>query len=749
MPRQKLHIKGMTCASCVRRVEKALQRVPGVQQAIVNLATEQAEVELSEPVPPDALIEAVRLAGYDAEPAIESRMVQADLQAARLRLILSLVFSLPVLVLSMFLPGVLPAQGWWLLALTTPVQFGVAWPFYRAAFGALRSGSANMEVLILTGTLAAYFYSLALTLSGQHHHLYYEASAIIITLVLLGKYLEARAKGRARAAMEALWALVPQQVLRWNGSDYQPVPLAAVQPGDRLLVRTGDRIPVDGEVLDGRGWVDESAITGESVPRECLPGDSVLSGALLTDGLLHLRAVAVGEQTALAQIARAVEAAQSQKGAIQRLADRVAAGFVPIVMVIAVLTFVGWWWTTRSLPDALIPAVSVLVIACPCALGLAVPIALMTGTTRAARMGILLRGIEALERVRTVDTLVLDKTGTLTMGQPHLTRIRLEGEVLEGEAPAEPMESEAPAEPRTPSPFTGRVGVGDNSEPSTEPNENEVLQLAAMLERAVRHPLAEAIVREAERRGLDLAQMANDRWRITDITVIPGGGVRAGNALIGSPRFLQEQGIAVGKEWREPVLLALDGRVIAGFEFEDEPLPEARETIRALQASGLHLVLCSGDHAGAVAAFAQRVGIQEWYGAQRPQEKAALVARLQAQGRRVAFVGDGINDAPALAQADLSIAVSTATALASEVADMVLLNRDLRTLLAALQLSRAIYGVIRQNLFFAFVYNTLGIPLAAAGKLNPLIAALAMSLSSVSVITNALRLLRHGTSKKQ
>ncbi len=712
----------MTCASCVRRVENALQRVPGVQQAVVNLATEQAEVELSEPVPPDALIEAVQMAGYEAEPATESRVVQEDLRGARLRLLISLLFSLPVLILSMVLPDALPAQGWWLLALTTPVQFGVALPLYRSAWGALRAGSANMEVLILTGTLSAYFYSLALTLSGQHHPLYYEVSAVIITLVLLGKYLEARAKGRARAAMEAIWSLMPQQVLRWNGSDYQPVSLSEVQPGDRLLVRTGDRVPVDGEVVDGRGWVDESALTGESTPRECLPGDSVLGGALLTDGILHIHAVAVGEQTALAQIAQAVETAQSQKGAIQRLTDRIAALFVPIVMAMALLTFISWWLATRSLPDALIPAVSVLVIACPCALGLAVPIALMTGATRAARMGILLRGVEALERVRQVDTLVLDKTGTLTMGQPHLKRIRLatSSPAIGGDSP--PSEEKGSAEPAT-------------SEQEIE-SEEAVLRLAAALERAVRHPLAEAIVAEAEQRGLI------DSAPPTTMTVVPGGGVIGAGAMIGSPRFLQEQGIEVGKEWTEPVLLALNGRVIAGFEFEDEPLPEVQDTIRALQASGLRLVLCSGDRPEAVADFAGRVGIQEWYGAQRPQEKAGLVARLQAQGRRVAFVGDGINDAPALLQADLSIAVSTATALASEVADMVLLNRDLRTLLFALRLSKAIYGVIRQNLFFAFVYNALGIPLAAGGKLNPIIAALAMSLSSVSVVTNALRLLR-------
>ncbi len=724
----------MTCAACVRRVESALQRVPGVQQAAVNLATERAEVELSEPIAPDTLIEAVRAAGYDAEPAFDSRPAQEDLSAARRRLVISIAFSLPVLILSMALPGVLPAQGWWLLALTTPVQFGVALPLYRAAWGALRAGSANMEVLILTGTLTAYFYSFALTLSGQHHHLYYEASAVIITLVLLGKYLEARAKGRARAALEALWELMPRQVLRWDGATYQPVPLEQVQAGDRLLVRTGDRIPVDGEVIEGRGWVDESALTGESVPRECTAGDTVLGGALLTDGMLHLRAVAVGEQTALMQIAHAVEAAQSQKGAIQRLADRVAAIFVPIVMAIALTTFGVWWLQTRSLPDALVPAVSVLVIACPCALGLAVPIALLTGTTRAARMGILLRGIEALERVRQIDTLVLDKTGTLTMGQPRVKRIRVALEISTPSPIPSPPQGERVLKFITlPSPPVGERGDA----PSAQRGEGDapILQIAAALERAVRHPLAEAIVNEAVRRGLPPLS-------IGEVEVVPGGGVRSARALIGSPRFLQEQGIEVDKQWTEPVLLAIDGQVVAGFEFEDEPLPEVREIVRELQASGLHLVLCSGDRPEAVRAFAQQVGIQEWYAAQRPQEKAALVARLQAQGRRVAFVGDGINDAPALAQADLSIAVASATALASEVADMVLLNRDLRTLLNALRLSRAIYRTIRQNLFFAFVYNALGIPLAAAGKLNPMIAALAMSLSSVSVVSNALRLLQ-------
>jgi Cu+-exporting ATPase len=783
----------MTCAACVRRVEKALTRAPSVQSATVNLATETAEVQTAQPVDIAALIEAIRAAGYDAEP-IEPAAPTAEDDPARplqRRLWLSLALTVPIVALSMFLPHPLPGHGWILLALTLPVQFGVALPLYRAAWGARRHGTANMEVLVLLGTLAAFFYSLALTLQGQAHHLYYETAAVIITLVLLGRTLEARARGQAKRALESLWSLLPREVLRWDGAAYRAAPLSEVQVGDRLLVRTGDRVPVDGVVLEGRGWVDESAITGESLPQERTAGNQVLGGALVVDGLLHLEAQAVGEGTLLAHIAQAVAHAQARKAGIQRVADQIAAVFVPIVVAIALLTLLGWWLAMRSLADALVPAVSVLVIACPCAVGLAVPIAMLTGATRAARAGVLIRGFEALERVRRIDTLVLDKTGTLTLGTPRLVAIYTDGI-----------------------------------------SETDALSLAAGLEQSVRHPLAEAILQAAQARGIAPAA-------VEQVQVVAGGGVRAmtrtvsplltspvdggetqapspftGRAgvgaetvLLGSPRFLQEQGVeldgfseppplgspckqgrAGGDSFSEPpplgspclqgepsrlgspreagatspafgspreaggtlrrgvenfpVLLAVDGRIVAGFEFADEPLPEVAETLRALRQAGLRLVLCSGDRAEAVAAFAERVGIDEWHAAQLPHQKAEVVRRLQAEGRRVAFVGDGINDAPALAEADLGVVVATGTQLAAENADLILLNRDLRTVLTALRLSQAIYRVIRQNLFFAFVYNTLGIPLAAMGYLNPMVAALAMSLSSVSVVGNALRLLR-------
>jgi Cu+-exporting ATPase len=747
----------MTCAACVRRVEKVLTRVPEVQSATVNLATETAEVQTAQPVDITALIEAIRAAGYDAEP-IEPAAPTAEDDPARplqRRLWVSLALTAPIVALSMFLPHPLPAQGWILLALTLPVQFGVALPLYRAAWGALRHGTANMEVLVLLGTLAAFFYSFALTLQGQAHHLYYETSAVIITLVLLGRTLEARARGQAKRALESLWNLLPREVLRWDGEAYRAAPLSQVQVGDRLLVRTGDRVPVDGVVLEGRGWVDESAITGESLPQERAAGDRVLGGALVVDGVLHLEAQAVGEQTLLAQVAQAVAQAQARKASIQRVADQIAAVFVPIVVAIALLTLLGWWLAKRSLADALVPAVSVLVIACPCAVGLAVPIAMLTGATRAARAGVLIRGFEALERVRRIDTLVLDKTGTLTLGTPRLVAIHTDGI-----------------------------------------SETDALRLAAGLEQSVRHPLAEAILQAAQERGITPASVAQvqvvagggvravctrERQDAPPFAPTPlshpvgeGTGVRAYTILLGSPRFLQEHGVALdgscepppagspceqgepiglgsprdaGGTLRRgadtfPVLLAVDNRIVAGFEFADEPLPEVAETLRALRQAGLRLVLCSGDRAEAVAAFAERVGIDEWHAAQLPHQKAEVVRRLQAEGRRVAFVGDGINDAPALAEADLGIVVATGTQLAVENADLILLNRDLRTVLTALRLSQAIYRVIRQNLFLAFVYNTLGIPLAAMGYLNPMVAALAMSLSSVSVVGNALRLLR-------
>lgn len=717
---QRLKIKGMTCAACVRRVEKALSRVPGVVAAEVNLATEHAEVTLSGTVPLESLIEAVQIAGYEAEPLQPVREIKPseELRAKRNRLLLSVILTLPVFMLSMFFEEAFPLQRWVLLALTTPIQFGVALPFYRAAWGALRGGSANMEVLILMGTLAAYFYSLVGTVGepfGLHlHHLHYETAAVIITLILLGKYWEEGAKGRARQAMQAIWSLIPRTVQRWQGDRFIETRLEEVQVADRLLVRSGERVPVDGRVLEGRGWVDESALTGESVPRECAKEDRVLGGSLLVDGVLQIEATAVGENTLLAQVAQAVERAQSQKAAIQRLADRIASIFVPIVIGIALVTFALWWWRSGSVANALIPAVSVLVIACPCALGLAVPIAVLTGTTRAARAGILLKGVEALERVRRIETLVLDKTGTLTLGRPRLSRIETLGW-----------------------------------------DEATLLHLTASVEQFSTHPLAQAIVETAQAR-LSPQGGKGALLQPEEFQVVPGGGVKAKvegkTVVVGSPRFLQEEGIEVPETRSYPVLVAVEGSLAGGMEFADEPLPEAQEAIQALRAQGLSLILCSGDRREAVERLAKSIGLEPpgelspaepvVYAEMSPQDKALLVERLQRQGRRVAFVGDGINDAPALAQADLGIAIGSGTQMAMETADLVLLNTDLRTLVHALRLSHQMNRVIRQNLFFAFLYNVIGIPLAALGELNPQIAAAAMSLSSISVVSNALRLLR-------
>lgn len=700
MPKVRLRIRGMTCASCVHRVEKSLTRVSGVKEALVNLATEEAEVVLTEPIPPEALVEAVEKAGYTAE--LETPESTASESPYTLqRFLISAGLTLPVLVLSMLLPNLWRYQGWLLWALTTLVQFWVAFPLYRVALSALRAGSANMEVLVLLGTLSAYGYSTILLLSGHPQHLYFEASAVILTLVLLGRYLEARAIGSARSAMESLYRLLPSNVLRWDGAVYNPVPLSAVQVGDRLMVCAGERIPVDGVVLMGSGWVDESTLTGESVPRERQAGDPVRSGSLLTDGVLHIRAEAVGEATMLAQIARAVQQAQTEKAQIQRLADRVASIFVPLVVGIALLTFVGWWLSTRSVAQALVPAVSVLVIACPCALGLAVPIALMTGSTRMARAGILLKGVQALERVRQIDVLVLDKTGTLTMGHPRVKAMHI-------------------------------------SHPDID--ERAALRFACALEQSTRHPLAEAILQYAHQQGVQ------DIPELKTVRTVPSGGVEAeweGHLLrIGSARFLWESGIEQQNLPEGTVFLAADQTVVAGFEFTETPLPNVSEVIRRIQQSGIEVVLCSGDRLEAVERFARMVGIHHWYGRQLPSDKAHLIKRYQSEGHKVAFVGDGINDAPALAQADLSIAVATGTQIAIDTADMVLLNHDLKTLESALQLARALYAIIRQNLFFAFVYNTVGIPLASLGYLNPIIAGLAMSMSSVSVVGNALRLLR-------
>lgn len=716
----RLQIEGMTCAACVARVERALKRVEGVEEAVVNLATESATVRADlGAVRLERLLEAVEVAGYKAAPItaqspepLPSERSAEEFRTSRRRLWVSALLTLPVFVLSMAVHHPTFPLKLTMLAFTTPVQFLVGATFYVKAWHGLRARTATMETLIVLGTSAAYFYSVAATfwLGGA---VYYETAAVIITLITFGKYLEARAKGRARQAIERLMRLAPQVATRLIDGKEEQVPVSTVQVGDMLLVRSGEAIPVDGVVEQGRASVDESMLTGESVPVEKQEGNTVSAGTLNMDGVLVVRALRVGAETTLAQIVRAVERAQAGKAPVQRLADAVAAVFVPVVLLIALGTFLVWLlMLDAGFTAAMVNAVGVLVIACPCALGLATPTAVLVGTGRGAELGVLVKDAETLERARQVSAVVLDKTGTLTIGKPSVRRVQ----VLNGMA------------------------------------EDEILHFSAGAETGSTHPLGEAIVRFAEQRGIQPVVPE-------DFRAVPGGGVLARvsghEVVVGTLRLLNEAGIPLSSEAQEvahalqahgytTVLTAIDGEVAGVFALRDEPRPSSREAVARLREMGLEVWMVTGDQQTVAQAVAQEVGIpaERVLAEVLPERKAEAVARLQAQGRKVAFVGDGINDAPALAQADAGIAMGEGTDVAIESADIALLKSDLSGVVTALRLSHATVRAIRQNLFFAFVYNVLGIPLAATGYLSPMLAALAMSLSSVSVVTNALRLRR-------
>lgn len=714
-----LQIEGMTCAACVARVERALKRVAGVQDAVVNLATESATVLVDPAVPNEQLLEAIDMAGYRAQvvpdkvsPSLPSQRSAEELRGARRRLLVSVLLTLPVFVVSMMLHHPSQQIQVLMLVLTTPVQFVIGAPFYVKAWHALRARTATMETLIVLGTSAAYFYSVAATfwLGGA---VYYETAAVIVTLITFGRYLEARAKGRARQAIERLMRLSPQVATRLRDGEEQQVPVSAVQVGDLLLVRSGEGIPVDGVVVQGSASVDESMLTGESVPIEKQEGDTVYAGTLNTDSVLVMRAVRVGADTTLAQIVRAVERAQAGKAPVQRLADAVAAVFVPIVLLIALGTFVIWLMVLKvGFTTAMIHAVGVLVIACPCALGLATPTAVLVGTGRGAELGVLVKDAETLERTRQIGTVVLDKTGTLTLGKPAVQEVQ----VLNGMP------------------------------------EVDLLRLAAGAETGSTHPLGMAIVRFAQERGVTVPLPASFR-------AMAGGGVLAQvdghQVVVGTPRLLGEAGISLPERAQHSlqrlqsrgytaVLVAVDGEIAGIFALRDELHPSSLQVVRRLQEMGLEVWMVTGDQRAVAEAIAQEVGIPSHrvLAEVLPEQKAEKVAHLQAEGRHVAFVGDGINDAPALVQADVGIAMGEGTDVALESADIALLKSDLNGVITALNLSHATVRTIRQNLFFAFVYNVLGIPLAAMGYLSPMLAALAMSLSSVSVVTNALRLRR-------
>jgi len=712
-----LALEGMTCAACATRIEKALNQLPGVE-ARVNFATEQALVKYQPgQVSLEQIIETVRKTGYsarelaeqgrEAERARKQQLYQQEFK----QFWIAAVLTLPLLAqMGSMLTGDHQdwIPRWWQLALATPVQFWIGKRFYIGAYHALRGGGANMDVLVALGTTMAYLLSLVVTLLGLYEqHVYFEASSAVITLVLLGKLMEARAKGKTSAAIEALIKLQPRTARVERDGQTLDIPIEQLQAGDVCIVRAGESMPVDGEVIEGTSSVNEAMLTGESMPLHKRSGSHVYAATQNLDGMLKLRATGVGNATQLAHIVRLVEDAQGSKAPIQRLADVISGIFVPIVVSIALVTFVLWWWLGGDLSVALINAVAVLVIACPCALGLATPTAIMVGTGRGAQTGILVRDARALEQAHKITTLIVDKTGTLTAGTPTVTDVQ----------------------------------------PSSGVSENDLLATATALEQGSQHPLAAAIVRHAA--SLNIAQAA-----ISDFKTIAGKGISAvyqnETVYLGSLAFLAECGVPLQAGDAQPLLaqgktvigLGSKQRFLGLIAIADPIRDDSAAAVRRLQAMGVEVVMLTGDNPQTAAAIAQQAGIQRFIAEVLPQDKAQEVARQKAQGQVVGMAGDGINDAPALSAADVGFAISSGSDIAIEAADITLMRNSLMSVADAISLSRATLRKIRQNLFFAFIYNVLGIPLAALGFLNPVIAGGAMAMSSVSVVSNALLLKR-------
>jgi len=724
-----LTLEGLHCASCVARAEKALNAVPGVEQARVNLATRQARVRYdARQTAVENLQAAIQDAGYtvtgwalEAPPPVPPEI---EAQNLKRRFLLALLLSLPVFLGAMVPPlpgwlGLAPQQtAFLLLIFTTPVLFYSGAPFFRGAWNATRHGAANMDTLVALGTSAAYCYSGWVTFfpesvapPGHNPELYFDTTAMIITFIMLGRWLETRTRGRASQAIRRLFALAPPSArIRRDGQEME-VPLEQVLVGDLVTVRPGEKIPVDGVVVEGASSVDESMLTGESLPVAKEPGGEVWGATLNQRGFLVFQATRVGRDMVLSQIIRLVEEAQTSKAPIERLVDRVAGIFVPVVMGLAGLTFLGWllWGPAPALTPALVSMVAVLIIACPCAMGLATPTAVMVGSGRGAEMGILLRGGEPLERAYRLTAVVFDKTGTLTRGRPQVTDIL---------------------------PWEGWT-------------EDQVLSWAAALEEKSEHPLAEAVTHLAAHRQLKLPP-------VTEFQAVPGHGVQAringqevllGNLALLSREQIPHQDLAshqerLAQEGKTAIFLVAGGKPVGLIAAADTLKPGAGDAVAAIKAMGLKVLLLSGDNRLAVEAVARSVGIAEVLAEVLPGDKAKKVAELQAAGEIVAMVGDGINDAPALAQADVGIALGTGADVAAEAADLTLIRDDLNLIPQAILLSRRMMRIIRQNLFWAFCYNVVAIPGAALGLLSPALAAAAMALSSVSVVTNSLRLRR-------
>ncbi len=730
-----IQLQGIQCAGCVKTIEKALSRVEGVVHAAVNLSTAVARVEyLPEMASVKKLESAVVQAGYKVirsspEDRRDSEKIARDQEVRDLRVRLLAGIILGWFVFWGSMPHIFPwtpdflQSPWVLWALATPVQFWIGWRFYRGTWSALKNRSADMNTLIAVGTSAAYFYSAAAAVfpeffeaGGIEPEVYFDTSVMIIVLILFGRWLEARAKGRASDAIRKLMGLQPQTARVIRSGKEHDIPVEEVLTGDEVIVRPGERIPVDGVVVKGRSTVDESVITGESLPVSKTAGDDVIGATINKSGSFRFRATHVGDETALAQIIRLVREAQGRKAPIQRMADVVAGYFVPVVIGLAVCTFAVWmiFGPKPALTPALLNFVAVMIIACPCALGLATPTAILVGTGKGAQHGILIKGGESLETAHKLDTVIFDKTGTLTQGEPAVTDV---------------------------------FALGDKKE-------DEILQLTASAEKASEHPLGEAIIREAARREVNLDDPEN-------FQLLEGLGLKAEvqgrTVLVGSPRLMEQEGIVFSeaggmledfsREGKTVIFTAVEGQAAGFIAIADDLKKGSWDAVRNLKKMGLHVVMLTGDDRRTAAAMARKAGIDDFKAELLPQDKVEAIRSLQAEGRRVGMVGDGINDAPALAQADVGIAVGTGTDVAMEASDITLIGADMRGVAAAVKLSRLTIRTIKQNLFWAFFYNSAGIPVAAGVLypffgilLSPVLAAAAMAFSSVSVVFNSLRL---------